>query len=175
MAASSALTALKVPGTLSFDVVGGAGPGTVLGLVRDVQLRRESGKSPIVMEEFGIELAGEVYLGEIWRMAFALRGTDNDAIGLVFENTLSGGTIIEWPGNPATGVVPGRFTAQDSVRLQFTPTETSHKTIVFDSAIPETAEEIEVGLGHRVEHLILCTFLALREGVSPQGSVTWGP
>ena len=169
MGASSALSALRVPGTLSFDVVGGAGPGTVLGLTRDVQLRRTLGKSPIVMEEFGIELAGNVYLGEQWRIVFALRGFDSDAIGLVFKNVVGG--QIQWPG---VTDVPGRFTAQDSVRLQFTPIEPTHETIVFESAEPETAEEIEVDFGHRVEHLILCSFLALREGVAPAGSVKWG-
>lgn len=170
MGASSALTALKVPGTLAFDAVGGPGPGTVLGTVRDVQLRRVEGRSPIVMEEFGIELAGDVYLGEIWRMAFALRGFDADAIPLVFKNVVAG--VVRWPG---TTEVPGRFTAQDSVRLQFTPLEASHNTVVFASAIPEVVEELEVDLGHRVEHLIVCSFLALREGATPAGSVTWGP
>ena len=171
MAASSALSALRVPGTLSFDTVGNPGPGTTLGMVRGVQLRRVEGRSPIVMEEFGIEVAGDVYLGETWRMAFALRGWDADAIPLVFKN-VQAGPEVQWPG---TTHVPGRFTAQDSIRLQFTPLETSHNPVVFESAIPEAVEELGVDLGHRVEHLILCTFLALREGVSPAGSVKWGP
>ncbi len=171
MAANSALTALRVPGTLSWDTVGNPGPGTELGLVRDVQLRVVTGLSPVLMEEFGIEVADQVYLGEVWRLGFALRGWDADAIPVVFPNTTAG-PQVEWPG---AGMAPGNLRSADAVRLQFTPKESAHNTVVFASAIPELAEELEVSLSHRTEHLLLVSFLALREGASPAGSVTWGP
>ena len=173
MADPSVLSVLRVPGSLFVDAVGNAGPGTALGSIRDVQLRRTEGRAQVRAEEFGVELVETIYGGAIYRLGFALRGWDVDAINAVFPNTVLGasGRDVIWPGPKKAGY----HRSSDAVRLEFVPKEPTQNGIVFKSAIPEIAVDLEVDLAHRQEHLILCVFRAQREGATPDGSVTWGP
>ncbi len=166
MADSSALSALRVPGKVTFG-------GEDLGLVAQVQLRRTGEQTPIMPEEFGKEVTDSVYVGATYRLGLALRGWDPTAIRCLFVNTVAGAKVI-YPGPNLAGY----FRRADARRLRFVPTdEDAHPGIEFPLAIPEVLEELEVDLAQRTEHLILCSFLAIRDGTTPttagQG-VTWG-
>lgn len=158
MSAASALSALRVPGRVTFG-------GAELGLLRDVQLRRTvpGGRPELHAEEFGVERINSVYIGAVWRLGMALRGFDSAAID-VFPN-VSGGNIV-WPGARQ----PGLFRDVDAKTIVFTPTEASHPSITIGRAIPEVAEELAVDLGRRTEHLILVSFLVTRDG----SGLSWG-
>lgn len=166
MAAPSALNSFPggVPGVVTFG-------GTALGLVRAVQLKRSSQSAPIYAEEFGREIIDLVWTGAVYRLGLALRGWDAAAIAAVFPNT--SGTTVQYPG----AKLAGRMRSLDAGALVFTPDESTgdHPSITFDSAIPEAAEELEVEYGRGREHLILVSFLALRDSATPTGSVAWGP
>ena len=176
MTTPSALQALHNVGRLSAALEGQtfnfatAYPhgGTALGLVRDVQVRRTEGRELIVAEEFGIEVVDELYTGEAWLVAFALRGWDNDAIGTLFPNTAAGTTAkqtgVLYPG---TDVPPGSLKAANAVKLLFTPDDTSnHQAVYLPNAIPEVGEELEIDMGRSNEVLIVCGFRALRDGAT---------
>lgn len=159
---ANALTALKVPGNVTFG-------GKDIGLLAQVQLRRTGSQTPINAEEFGHEIVDSVFMGANYRLAVALRGWDTDAINAVFPN-VTGTSTITFPGSKKAGY----FRRADSDVLVFTPRDSSHPSLTFLNAIPETAEELVVDLAARTEHLILCTFLAVRDGATPNGGVTWG-
>jgi len=159
MAASSALTAMRVPGTVTVG-------GTEIGLLRDVQLRRKElgGRVDLTAEEYAGEVV-DVMLGAVaWELGMALRGFDATAIAAVFPNVAGG--KVKFPGTKA----PGYWRSKDAVAVVFTPLESSHPSISIGSAIPLVAEDLIVDLGKRAEHLILCKFLVTRES----GELSWG-
>ena len=176
MSTPSALQALHNVGRLSAALEGqtfnfsSAYPhgGTALGLVRDVQLRRTEGRELIVAEEFGVEVVDELYTGEAWLLAFALRGYDNDAVGALFPNTSTGSKAkrkgIVYPGDT---VSPGTLKAASAVSVLFTPDDAAnHPAVYLPNAIPEISEELEVNLGRSSEWLMTCGFRALRAGAT---------
>jgi len=157
----SALDALRVPGSVSFG-------GTDLGLIRDVQLLRTASQTPIEAEEFGIEIVDELFVGAVYRVGLALRGFLSTSIAAVFPNVSAG--FVQFPGAKKAGW----FRSQDAAALVFTPKDSNYPGFTFAMAIPRAAEEVEVSMAARTEHLILCEFLAIREGAAPTGSVSWG-
>ena len=159
---ADSLTALRVPGTVSFG-------GTDLGLLAQVQLRRTGAQTPIEAEEFGLEVVDSVFVGANYRLAVALRGWNANAINSLFPN-LTGTAVVNHPGS----VKPGKFRRADAAELVFTPRDAAHPTLTFNDAIPETVEEMTIDFAARSEHLVLCTFLAVRDTATPEGSVTWG-
>ena len=176
MAAPSALQALHNVGKLSAALEGQtynfttAYPhgGTALGLVRDIKLQRTEGRELIIAEEFGVEVVDEVYTGEAWLLAFALRGFDDDALGAIFPNTATG-TLAKKKGivYPGTDVVPGNLRSGGAVKVLFTPDDTAnHHAVYLPNAIPEIAEELEIPLGRSNELLVLCGFRALRDAAT---------
>jgi len=154
----SALDALKVPGSLSFG-------GADLGLIRNVELRREEAGGTIEAEEYGGEAADIVLARVQYRVGVALRGWNADAIGAVFPNVT--GSTISWPGAKPSGY----FRSQDAAALVFTPKDSNYPSYTFAMAIPRAAAELVVEYAHREEHLILCEFTAIRD---VSGGVTWG-
>ena len=176
MAAPSALQALNNVGKLSAALAGQtfdfttAYPhgGTALGLVRDIKLQRTEGRELITAEEFGVEVVDEVYTGEAWLLAFALRGFDDDAVGAIFPNT-STGTLAKRTGidYPGTSTVAGNLRSGDAIKVLFTPDDTAnHHAVYLPNAIPGVSEELEIPLGRTSEVLILCGFRALRDGAT---------
>ena len=165
MATPSALNSFPggVKGTVTMD-------GTAMGLVKSIQLIRSFQSAPIYAEEFGREIVDMVYTGATYRLIMALRGWDAKAI-TVFPNL--SGTKVQYPG----AKVAGRLLSADAVALVFTPDDATAgmPTITFAAAIPEAAEEMTVEYGLNREHLMLVSFLALRDSATPNGSVTWGP
>jgi len=162
VAASNSLTALKVPGSITFGGVG-------LGSLAQVQVLRTGPQSPIEAEEFGLEITDSVYVGAIYRMALALRGWDTNAINSLFPNT-TGTAVVNYPGVQKAGL----FRRAEAAELIFTPRDPAHPGATFGLAIPETVEELTVELAARREHLILCRFLFVRDGATPEGGLTWG-
>lgn len=162
MAAPSALTALRVPGAVTVD-------GVAIGLLARVELRRTTRRPTIVAEEFGSEIVDELWTGAAYRLGMALRGWDHAAIGKLFPSVSN--RRVTWPGSGPIG----RLRSRDAVAVVFTPRYSGAPTITFASAIPEVAEDLVVRYAKQEEHLIMVSFLALRDGATPAGSVTWGP
>ena len=138
--------------------------GTALGLVRDVQVRRTEGRETIIAEEFGQEIVDEIYMSEMWLMGFALRGLDEDALGVVFPNTTTGSVTknkkIVYPG--AT-IVPGTLRASTALGVLFTSNDTTnHPCVYFPNAIPEATDTVTIDLARAAELIITCVFRALR-------------
>ena len=161
MATASALKALRVPGELFVD-------GVSLGLVRDVLIEITEGQSPIHAEEFGTEHIEMLYMGERVRVVFALRGWDQDAVAATFVNNAGG--FAEFPGTKPAGYV----LSQDKVALTFTPVDPSYPALVAAAAIPLRSTRTETALSKSQEFLLLCSFLMIRDGATPEGSTTWG-
>jgi len=159
---ADSLTALKVPGSVTFG-------GTSIGLLAQVQLRRVGKQTPIEAEEFGLEVVDSVYMGANYRLAVALRGWNTQAINTLFPN-LTGTAVVNYPGTNKAGY----FRRADAAALVFTPRDAAHPALTFLKAIPETVEDMTVDLAARSEHLILCTFLHVRDSGTPNGGVTWG-
>ena len=161
------LSALAEGQTYDFDTAYPHG-GTALGLVRDVQLRRTEGRQTITAEEFGVEVVDEVYTGEAWILAFALRGWDSDAILEVFPNTNLGISSkfrgVDYPG---TTTKPGALRSGSATKVLFTPDDTAnHPAVYMPNAIPELAEDLTISLGRTEEVLMACGFRALRDGAT---------
>ena len=162
MASSNSLTALRNPGTITFD-------GNAIGLLAQIQVRRDGAQTPVPVEEFGREVVDSVFVGATYRIGLALRGWDTTAINAVFPN-VTGTSTVNYPGvNKA-----GYFRRADAAALAFTPKDAAHPAIALGLAIPELAEDLVVDLAARREHLILCTFLFVRDGATPEGGFTWG-
>ena len=147
--------------------------GTALGLVRDVQIRRTEGRQIITAEEFGVEVVDEVYTGEAWVIAFALRGWDSDAILEVFPNTNLGSSSkfrgVDYPG---TTIKPGALKSATATKVLFTPDDDkNHPAVYMPNAIAELAEDLTIALGRTEEVLIACAFRALRDGATAGRSV----
>lgn len=75
--------------------------GTVLGSMLDVFLEPVVRTDPIQAEEYGGELADEVYLSEEWVATAVLTNWDGDALARIYPNVGTGGSgdrIMTYPG-----------------------------------------------------------------------------
>lgn len=176
MGAVDPLQALQAPGQLyinptTVDPV----DGTLLGLKQSVTLRYEERRISNTAEEFGGEAADDVFLGIEWRIAFALRGFDNDAIQALFPNTSITTTTntnkrgVNYPGSELR---VGQSWSTKAVKLLFVPDDPDQHGVYFRSAIPLTEPTpLVIAFGRPNEALIAVAFKALRDETTEDDSV----
>jgi hypothetical protein len=182
MAAADLSKALRVPGQLCYVATTGftfTDPfphgGTALGMTLGAEVRHRETVGPIRDESLGMEIVDLVESGEEFVLAFSLRGSDADALGAVFRNTITGAVsgepVVVWPGARREGVLRS---VNRQIALLFSPTDPEQPAVYLPAAIPMLAEERKLVLHRKEERLILAGFLATRASAANASGIQIG-
>lgn len=159
------LQALETPGRIVKDPTSFSGSfpygGTELGLVRDVAWTLTEVRTRVRAEELGVAVVGDLFAGEAFVLAFALRGQDDDAKAAVWPNTRVGARtqrrVLYGPGTRKPGALVENYAA---CALLFVPDDPEHDAVILPRAIPRRTEApVTCHLG--AEKLQLVSWLAL--------------
>lgn len=172
---SEAATALRVPGRLCYRGPGddwdfsAAFPhgGTSLGDVQAVELRERESNTPLRAEDWGVsvEVLDWLEAGIGVRLFASLRGANDDAISVVYRNTITGAVsgkkVALHPGTRVEGALRG---AARAVQIVFSPDDPEHPGVYFPRALPILTEDRVLMLGRREERIVRVAFEATRGG-----------
>lgn len=161
-----------IPGRLSYGPTNTAAlltpyphGGTGLGVKRAATADPNQTYGIIKGEEYGGERVEILDTGgEGWTLAAILRGYDDEAVKLLFQNTSTGSVsqhaVITSPGNNK----PGRILASSGIVLVFTPDSPDHHPmIVFHRAVAMIEQQMKMALSWNVPLEIPVVFAALRD------------
>lgn len=167
MATSDPLSALEVPGRLVKDPTDLTGDfpygGTELGLLRDVAWELVDVYQRHTAEEFGSRVMGDLWCGEAFSIAFALRSQDDDALAAIWPNTRVGAVsqhrVLYGPGSRK----PGSLTeTAKAAALLFVPDDLhNHNAVLLPRALPRRDRLNRVPLHLNGEQLLGSTWLAI--------------
>lgn len=167
MATSDPLSALEVPGRLvkgPTDLTGSYPyGGTELGLLRDVWWELVDVYQRHTAEEFGARVVGDLWSGEAFSLAFALRSLDDDALAAVWPNTRVGEVsqhrVLYGPGPRRPGMLTETAKA---AALLFVPDDVqNHDAVLLPRALPRRDRLSRVPLYLGGEQLLGSTWLAI--------------
>lgn len=144
------------PGDFTADFPHG---GTALGLVRDVRVTREEPSRKIITAgEYGGAVAEIVRGDGHWRLTFALRGFDPDAMTLLLETSTLGASGAPRIIEPTTAGL-----TYNEIALLVTPLDPTSPAVYIPRAIPVYADEVEIGYGDLTEWELLLSCWAGRD------------
>lgn len=164
---SEPLEALEVPGRLVLGATNLAGSfpygGTELGMVRDLSWVLVDVYQRTRAEELGVAVVGDLWCGEAFSIAFALRGFNDTAKAAVWENSRVGAVsqhrVVYGPGARRPGA---RTESSKASALLFVPDDLlNHDAVVLPRALPRRDPVNRVSLRLRDEHLVAMTWLAI--------------
>lgn len=167
MATADPLSALEVPGRLVKNPTNLAGSfpygGTELGLLKDVAWELVDVYQRHRAEEFGVAVMGDLWCGEAFSLAFALRSLDDDALAAVWPNTRVGAVsqhrVLYGPGTRKPGMLTETAKA---AALLFVPDDLqNHDAVMLPRALPRRDRLSRVPLHLNGEQLLGSTWLAI--------------
>ena len=152
MTAPNLAALLRVPGRLIVSPTDflAASPygGTILGMVRGVEVRMDIRSNLVTAEEWGGVTTEVVYAGETVVLAAILREWDSDAVASVFPYAASGAATGRRVASQTVDAGTRAGTRRTAAGIVFAPLAAdAHPWVYFPAAIPLLDQSVRFGLG----------------------------
>ena len=140
--------------------------GTGLGVVGDVVLQQTwlTEDANAADDRHAGEVVETYFLGELWKLAFAIRQWDDDPVNLLMAHHKAGATrtIVTDQYTGTTARRPGTRLSTSAVKLLFTPEDyLANPAVLFYKAIPCLEVMQEVQLSAMEEQKVAAVFKAM--------------